>query len=156
MVFLSGVSAGASIAHNVAMMAGNAGSELGVEILGVGLVHPFFWGSTSIGSEEARGSMDPASKSGTDRLWAFVCPSNLDNDDPRVNPVAEGGPSLVGLGCRRVLVSVAEKDLLKDRGGCTMRRWVGAGGRVWLRSLRQKVKVMVSICITRIVRMPKI
>ncbi|KAK2965257.1 hypothetical protein RJ640_015755 [Escallonia rubra] len=116
MVFLSGVSAGANIAHNVAMMAGNAGSELGVEILGVGLVHPFFWGSTSIGSEEARGSMDPASKSGTDRLWAFVCPSNPDNDDPRVNPVAEGGPSLVGLGCRRVLVSVAEKDLLRDRG----------------------------------------
>ncbi|KAE9600047.1 putative carboxylesterase [Lupinus albus] len=39
-----------------------------------------------------------------------------DNDDPRVNPVAEGAPSLAWLGCRRVLVCVAEKDVLRDRG----------------------------------------
>lgn len=51
-----------------------------------------------------------------DRLWPFVCPSAPDNDDPRVNPVAKGAPSLVGLGCRRVLVCVAEKDMLRDRG----------------------------------------
>lgn len=30
--------------------------------------------------------------------------------------MAEGGPGLAGLGCWRVLVSVAEKDILKDRG----------------------------------------
>ncbi|KAK2992282.1 hypothetical protein RJ640_020275 [Escallonia rubra] len=115
-LFMLGVSAGANIAHNVAMMAGNAASEVGVEILGVGLVHPFFWGSKSIGSEGVSVSTDLVSKSNNDRLWPFVCPSSPDNDDPRVNPVAEGAPSLVGLGCRRVLVSVAEKDLLRDRG----------------------------------------
>ncbi|MBA0765215.1 hypothetical protein Gotri_014461 [Gossypium trilobum] len=42
--------------------------------------------------------------------------ANPDNNDPRVNPVSTDGPSLVGLGCRRVLVCVAEKDVLRDRG----------------------------------------
>ncbi|TXG47028.1 hypothetical protein EZV62_026322 [Acer yangbiense] len=66
-VFLAGDSAGANIAHNLAMAAGSGDSE-------------------------------------------------FDNDDPRVNPVVAGGPSLVGLGCRRALVCVAENDVLKDRG----------------------------------------
>ncbi|KAK3039418.1 hypothetical protein RJ639_027667 [Escallonia herrerae] len=111
-----GVSAGANIAHNIAMMAGNAGSELGVEILGVGLTHLFFLGfeiNRFRGSQCIHGSGKQVSQR---RLWPFVCPSSQDNDDPRVNPVAEGAPSLAGLGCRRVLVSVAEKDLLRDRG----------------------------------------
>ncbi|PPE01794.1 hypothetical protein GOBAR_DD01174 [Gossypium barbadense] len=51
-----------------------------------------------------------------DRLWPFLCPANPDNNDPRVNPVSTDGPSLVGLGCSRVLVCVAEKDVLRDRG----------------------------------------
>lgn len=45
-----------------------------------------------------------------------MCPSSPDSDDPRVNPVVDGRASLLGLGCRRVLVCVAEKDILKDRG----------------------------------------
>lgn len=81
-------------------------------LLGVALVHPYFWGAKPIGSEAA----DPERKASVDRLWAFICPSNSDNDDPRVNPLAEGAPSLAGLGCGRVLVCVAEKDPLKDRG----------------------------------------
>ncbi|KAK3039413.1 hypothetical protein RJ639_027662 [Escallonia herrerae] len=116
-LFMSGISAGATIAHDLAMMAGNAGSQLGAEILGVGLVHPYFLGSDSIGSQGVhRESMTQVNKSDWDRLWAFVCPSSPENDNPRINPMAEGAPSLVGLGCRRVLVSVAEKDLLRDRG----------------------------------------
>ncbi|KAA8537731.1 hypothetical protein F0562_027279 [Nyssa sinensis] len=111
-VFLAGESAGANIAHNIAMAAGDEGSGLSVQILGVALVHPYFWGSDPIGSE----ARDPDRKFSVDRLWPFVCPSSPDNDDPRVNPVAEGAPSLVGLGCRRVLVCVAEKDVLRDRG----------------------------------------
>ncbi|WP_369294412.1 alpha/beta hydrolase fold domain-containing protein, partial [Klebsiella pneumoniae] len=39
-LFVAGVSAGANIAHNVAMTAGK--EESGGEILGVGLVHPYF------------------------------------------------------------------------------------------------------------------
>ncbi|CAI9763654.1 unnamed protein product [Fraxinus pennsylvanica] len=108
-LFLSGDSAGANIAHNLAMRIGN--SELGqnVKISGIALVHPYFWGSNIIGSD----AVDPNTKLLQDRLWPTICPSNPDNDDPRNNPMAEGGPGLTGLGCKRVLVCVAEKDFLK-------------------------------------------
>ncbi|CAN0922257.1 Probable carboxylesterase 2 [Linum grandiflorum] len=99
-IFLAGDSAGGNIVHNLAMAAGNPEFGLEMEILGAALVHPYFWGSELIGSEAIY--YPPEAKEG--------------NDDPRVNPVAEDGPGLVGLGCRRVLVCVAEKDVLRDRG----------------------------------------
>ncbi|CAH9100452.1 unnamed protein product [Cuscuta epithymum] len=112
-VFIAGDSAGANIAHNLAMMAGSdEESGLGVDIVGVALVHPFFWGSDPTGSEKD----DPEKKAKLDKFWPFVCPSNPSNDHKWVNPVGEGAPSLAGLGCKRVLVGVAEKDILKDRG----------------------------------------
>ncbi|KAL6960294.1 hypothetical protein U1Q18_005666 [Sarracenia purpurea var. burkii] len=111
-VFLSGESSGANIAHNMATAAGNAESGQDLNILGIALVHPYFWGSVPIGSE----ALDPERKGMVDRLWPFVCPSSPDSDDPRINPVAAGAPSLARLGCRRVLVCVAEKDVFRDRG----------------------------------------
>ena len=111
-VFLVGDSAGANIAHNIVMMAGNPDLDPGVDILGACLVHPYFWGSSPIGSEGS----DLERKASVDRLWSFVCPSMPDNDNPWVNPIVEEAPSLAWLGCRRVLVCVAEKDVLRDRG----------------------------------------
>ncbi|OAY22873.1 probable carboxylesterase 2 [Manihot esculenta] len=111
-VFLAGESAGANIAHNLAIAAGNPEFGLGIELLGVALTHPYFWGSEPIGSE----AVDPDRKALVDRLWPVICPSNPDHDDPRVNPFAEHGPGLMGLGCKRVLVCVAERDVLRDRG----------------------------------------
>ncbi|KAL3617936.1 hypothetical protein CASFOL_038257 [Castilleja foliolosa] len=121
-IFLSGDSAGGNIAHNLAMAAGNPESGVNVEILGISLVDPYFWGSDPIGAE----GLNPDRKAGVDRLWRFVCPSCPD-DDPRINPVAEGGPGLAGLGCRRVLVLVAKKDVLKDRGWLYFRALSGSG-----------------------------
>ncbi|KAL3845180.1 hypothetical protein ACJIZ3_002583 [Penstemon smallii] len=97
-VFLAGDGAGGNIVHNLAMAAGNPDAGVNVEIMGIVLVDPYFWGSDPIG------------------LWPLVCPSCPSNDDPWINPVGEGAPSLVELGCRRVLIFVAEKDILKDRG----------------------------------------
>ncbi|WCJ35391.1 alpha/beta-Hydrolases superfamily protein [Euphorbia peplus] len=108
-VFLAGESSGGNIAHNLAMSAAGV-SEF--EILGLALVHPFFWGSGCIASE----ALDPDRKAAVDGLWPMICPSNPDNDDPRVNPVGDGGAGLIGLGCKRVFVAVSEKDILKDRG----------------------------------------
>ncbi|XP_010916828.1 probable carboxylesterase 2 [Elaeis guineensis] len=108
-VFLAGDSAGANIVHNMAMRAK-------ARIEGVVLVHPFFWGSERMGCEKDRDDkplLDPVT---TDLVWPFVCPGAVGSDDPRLNPMAKGGPSLAGLGCGRVLVVVAEKDLLRDRG----------------------------------------
>ncbi|CAA0821690.1 Probable carboxylesterase 2 [Striga hermonthica] len=110
-IFVAGDSAGGNIAHNLAMAAGNPDAGLKVAIHGMVLIDPYFWGSDTIGSE----GMEPGMKAYMDRLWPLVCPS-CPADDPWINPMAEGGLGLAGLGCRRVLVSVAEKDILKDRG----------------------------------------
>ncbi|GLT99677.1 hypothetical protein SLE2022_171000 [Rubroshorea leprosula] len=37
-------------------------------------------------------------------------------DSPMINPMAPGAPSLPGLGCSKLLVSVSEKDILWSRG----------------------------------------
>ncbi|KAK3423191.1 hypothetical protein EUGRSUZ_F00244 [Eucalyptus grandis] len=111
-VFLSGESAGANIAHNMAMVAGKPERGLNIRLLGVALVHPYFWGSSPIGPE----ALHPDKRAELDWIWPFVCPSTPDSDEPWINPMADGAPRLAGLGCRRVLVCVAEKDLLRDRG----------------------------------------
>ena len=116
-VFLGGDSSGANIAHNLAMAAGSPGTGLSIGLLGIALVHPYFWGSVPVGSEaDYPDDKSIINRDYVDRVWPFICPSNPDNDDPRVNPVVEGAPSLVGLGCKRVLVCVAEHDVMKDRG----------------------------------------
>ncbi|KAK4490362.1 hypothetical protein RD792_001038 [Penstemon davidsonii] len=81
--------------------------------------------------------VDPEGKARADRLWPLVCPSCLSNDDPWINPVGEGAPSLVKLECRRVLIFAAEKDILRIEEGFTFKFWVGVGGWVWLRSMKQ-------------------
>lgn len=69
----------------------------------------FLGGSVPIGSE----ALQPEKKAFLDRLWQFLWPSSMeDTDDPQINPVAEGSPSLVGLGCRRVLIWI--ERWLKD------------------------------------------
>lgn len=55
---------------------------------------PFFWVSGPISSEVS----EPEKKAYVDRLWGLVSPS-CPIDDPWINPVAGGGPSLAGLGC---------------------------------------------------------
>ncbi|KAF8410032.1 hypothetical protein HHK36_002552 [Tetracentron sinense] len=111
-VFLAGDSAGANIAHHLAMRAADKELAGGVRLLGAILVHPYFWGEEAIGVEV----LDPARKAMVDKWWLYVCSSLKGNDDPLINPVAVGAPSLAGLGCKRVLVCVAEKDILRDRG----------------------------------------
>ncbi|PON39587.1 Alpha/beta hydrolase fold [Parasponia andersonii] len=54
-VFLAGESAGANIARNMALKAGQPEFGLSVGLLGVALVHPYFWGSVPIGSEALAG-----------------------------------------------------------------------------------------------------
>ncbi|GMH04049.1 hypothetical protein Nepgr_005888 [Nepenthes gracilis] len=114
-VVIAGDSAGANIAHNLVLAAGDDESGLHMSLSGLALVHPFFWGSRPTGMETA----EPRAKAFVDQIWPSVCPSSMPVpgwDDPRINPVANGAPSLSGLGCGRVLVCVAQKDVLRDRG----------------------------------------
>ncbi|KAI3866457.1 hypothetical protein MKX03_000550 [Papaver bracteatum] len=110
-VFLSGDSAGSTIAHNMAIKTGQLCDDF--KLLGIALIHPFFWGKERIGVEK----LDPEKNIISERTWLYTCPSStLGNDDPRINPFSFGAPSLSVLGCDRVLVCITEDDVLKDRG----------------------------------------
>ncbi|KAJ4722414.1 2-hydroxyisoflavanone dehydratase [Melia azedarach] len=112
-VYIGGDSAGGNIAHNIAMQAGEESLNGGVKILGAYLVHPYFWGSIPIGSEPT----EKREKNLLHLAWEFHYPSAPGGiDNPMVNPVGPGKPSLAKLGCSRLLVCVAEKDELRDRG----------------------------------------
>ncbi|KAM4088877.1 hypothetical protein ACJW30_07G103500 [Castanea mollissima] len=95
-VFLAGDSAGANISHNVAVRVGLT-SLPGVKLIGVALVHPYFGGTED------------------DKMWLYMCPENKGLEDPRLKPALE---DLARLGCERLLVFVAEKDHLRERGTC--------------------------------------
>ncbi|WCJ23716.1 alpha/beta-Hydrolases superfamily protein [Euphorbia peplus] len=111
--FIGGDSAGANITHNIAMRIASEGLKNNVKLLGTYLTHPYFWGSEAIGSELKVGREEVIPY----RVWSFLNP-NVEGgiDSPMLNPVADGAPSLAGLPGKRLLISVAEKDELRDRG----------------------------------------
>ncbi|KAI0495858.1 hypothetical protein KFK09_022165 [Dendrobium nobile] len=112
-VYIAGESAGGNLVHSLGIRLGREGRK----VEGLVMVHPLFWGKDRIGDEgvETRKGRILTLEH-VDALWPFVCPETTGFDDPRINPVAEGAPSLATLGCRRVLVCVAELDLLRERG----------------------------------------
>lgn len=97
-VFVGGDSAGGTLAHYVVLRAGVDGIHGAnrPKVLGLVLFHPFF------GNDRR------------DRLLEIIFPSSSGSVDPRLNPGCDR--DLGRLGCGRVLVFVAEKDFLKDRG----------------------------------------
>ncbi|KAF4382484.1 hypothetical protein G4B88_011436 [Cannabis sativa] len=110
-VFFAGDSAGANIAHHMAIRVGlEGGLSNGSKLLGIALIHPYFWGAEPIGNEVKF----PEKGKWAEGIWRFVSPTTTGVDDPYINP---GKDSNLGkLGCERVLICVAENDLLRDRG----------------------------------------
>ncbi|KAJ4716352.1 Alpha/beta hydrolase-3 [Melia azedarach] len=95
-VLLAGESAGANIAHYVAVQAGVNGLA-GLNITGTLIVHPYF------------GRQEP------DKLYEYMCPTSSGFEkDPILNPAAD--PNLKSLKSSRIFVCVAEKDSLRNRG----------------------------------------
>ncbi|CAO2169397.1 unnamed protein product [Urochloa humidicola] len=126
-LFVAGDSAGANMAHHVALRAGRGvssggggGLPGGARIEGIALLHPYFRGRELVPSE----GKDPRSpdREKAERWWAFVCAGRYGFDHPFINPLAMPAAEWAALGCRRVLVTVAELDTVSDRG----RRYVEA------------------------------
>ncbi|KAL6657925.1 hypothetical protein ACP70R_005705 [Stipagrostis hirtigluma subsp. patula] len=107
-VFLAGDSSGGSMAYHTAVRASRDG---GVDMEGLILVHPYFWGSDRLPSELASESFLKPDLS--DKLWSTATAGRASSDDPRINPADE---DVASLKCRRALVAVAEKDLVRERG----------------------------------------
>ncbi|KAK8971047.1 putative carboxylesterase 2 [Platanthera guangdongensis] len=128
-VIIAGDSSGGNIVHNLCMRLGSEGRK----VEGMVLANPFFWGKDRIGVEQGKareGSM--LNISVLDQLWPILFPALAGLDDPRLNPVAEGAPSLANLGCGRVLICIGDMDLLVDRARiyCEKLRDSGWGGEV--------------------------
>ncbi|KAJ8441912.1 hypothetical protein Cgig2_020057 [Carnegiea gigantea] len=95
-VFLGGESAGANIAHDVAIQAAVNPLE-SITLVGLVLIHPYFASEVP------------------DKLIQYLYPTSTGtHDDPKLNPGVD--PRLSKLACKKVLVCVAEKDKLRDRG----------------------------------------
>ncbi|CAN1278493.1 Probable carboxylesterase 7 [Linum perenne] len=108
-VFLAGDSAGANIVHHVAMRFGQEEIEGIPQLGGLVMIHPYFAGNEPVGNE-------PVSRASS---------STSGLDDPYINPAFD--PKLAGLGCSKVLVMVAEKDFLRDRGNYYYELLKGSG-----------------------------
>ncbi|KAL5205888.1 hypothetical protein ABZP36_034097 [Zizania latifolia] len=111
-LYIAGESAGANIAHHMAMRAGAEELPHGAKISGLVAVHPYFLGSGKVPSEDS----DPTMAEELVKMWCVVCPATTGVDDPLINPLADGAPALDGMACGRVLVCLAEMDVLRDRG----------------------------------------
>nr|CAD1826254.1 unnamed protein product [Ananas comosus var. bracteatus] len=117
-VFLAGDSAGANIAHATAMRATKE-ADLGFGVKGLVLLNPYF-----AGGEEPR---DAGARARMESAWRFVCAGRYGVEHPHANPA--GWPEqLKELACERVLVAVAERDHLRERGSRTRRVCGGAAG----------------------------
>ncbi|GAB4839292.1 hypothetical protein Ancab_028819 [Ancistrocladus abbreviatus] len=110
-VFLAGDSAGATIAHRMAIQAGLEGLH-NIKVAGLILVHPFFAGKDHINPNAD--AHNPLTEF-VDRLWKFVCRDTTTGlDDPMINPAFD--PNLKTMACNNVLIFVAEKDFSRDWG----------------------------------------
>jgi acetyl esterase/lipase len=143
-VFLAGGSAGGTIAHNVAARAGEQGL-VGLSIKGLLVVHPYFSGAADIGKE---GTTGKAAKARADSFWRFLCPGTTGLDDPLSNPFSEAaGGSAARVTADRVLVCVAEKDELRDRGVWYYESLKACGYRGEVELLESKGEDHVFYCI---------
>ncbi|KQJ90541.1 2-hydroxyisoflavanone dehydratase [Brachypodium distachyon] len=122
-VHVGGESAGANIAHHTAMRAGVEELGHGVKVNSLVLIHPYFLGGDSSESDE----MGMALLRELVRLWPVVCPGTSGCDDPWINPMSDGAPSLAGLGCARALVCVGGKDAMRGRGRLYCEKLMGSG-----------------------------
>ncbi|KAI6688138.1 hypothetical protein NL676_024966 [Syzygium grande] len=123
-LFLVGDSGGANMSHHLAMRLRDDVLGKRVKISGIGMIQPYFWGKKPIGAEVA----DPGRKASVDSWWRFVCVSDKGCDDPLINPFADGAPGVDGLACKKVLVIVSEKDILRDRGRLYYEKLAESGG----------------------------
>ncbi|GKC84847.1 probable carboxylesterase 2 [Tanacetum coccineum] len=109
-IFFVGDSAGANIAHNMAIRAG-LNSDGVINLKGVILLHPYFVGKDPIGEEAGKNKQF---KAFTDQLWMLANPLGVGFDDPLYNPAMDTHISVFG--CSKILLCVAENDKMKDRG----------------------------------------
>lgn len=82
----------------------------GVNISGIILFYPFFWGEEALDGESSYQSV----RRSMENLRLFTSPDTTGFDEPMMNPAFD--TNLAKQGTKRVLVFVAENDFLRARG----------------------------------------
>nr|WRU92908.1 HID2 [Vinca minor] len=108
-LYIGGDSTGGNMVHNIAMRAGSESLYCGRKISGAILSYPYFLiSSWAKKSDEILSDMVKMYK----KYWVLSCPSAPGGyDNPMVNPVVDGAPSLARIGCSRMLVIRAIDDI---------------------------------------------
>ncbi|KAG5388029.1 hypothetical protein IGI04_029570 [Brassica rapa subsp. trilocularis] len=103
---------GGNMAHHMAVRAGK--EKLNARIKGTAIVHPAFWGKEPIDELDVQ---DGEARRRVAEVWEkLVSPGSVDGaDDPWFNVVGSGSDFL-GLGCEKVLVAVAGRDVFVRQG----------------------------------------
>ncbi|KAG8074327.1 hypothetical protein GUJ93_ZPchr0006g40706 [Zizania palustris] len=117
-VFLTGDSAGATIAFHVAARLDQLGPLTPLAVKGAILIQPFFGGETRTASEKTL-PQPPGSAltlSTSDTYWCMALPAGATRDHPWCNPISgHGAPRLDTLPLPSFLVCISEADILRDR-----------------------------------------
>jgi acetyl esterase/lipase len=126
-VFVTGDSAGGTIAHHLAVRAGSivASTKLAGDLVDVGLdpvtvrgyilLMPFFGGVTRTPSEAECPAEVFLNLDLFDRFWRLSLPAGATRDHPAANPFGPDSPGLDAVDFRPVLVVVGGLDMLRDR-----------------------------------------
>ncbi|XVF43018.1 hypothetical protein PTKIN_Ptkin02bG0006800 [Pterospermum kingtungense] len=115
-IFLAGDSAGANVAHNVAIRLGS-NHPYPLTLKGTILIQPFFGGETRTKSEKDRvqSPRSALSLAASDTYWRLALPSGTNRDHPWCNPLGKGSPKMEDIRLLPTLVCISEMDILKDR-----------------------------------------
>ncbi|XP_072951670.1 strigolactones hydrolase CXE15-like [Typha angustifolia] len=115
-VFVSGDSGGGNFTHHMAVRFGSSGLAPPIRIRGFILLMPAFGGTIPTQSELETPPDAFLTREMTDRYCRLALPLGATKDHPIFNPFGPESPSLAAVEFGKVLVVVAEKDLLRDAG----------------------------------------
>ncbi|KAJ0982600.1 hypothetical protein J5N97_010855 [Dioscorea zingiberensis] len=137
-VFVSGESAGAGLAHHLALHSARTNPDR-IRIKGFILLMPFFAGVVHTKSESERSSDAILPLDVNDQLWRLALPRGATRDDLLANPFGPGGSEeLESAALGPLMVVVGERDPLRDRGVEYARRLKEMGKTVELVELKGK------------------
>ncbi|WVZ72352.1 hypothetical protein U9M48_020827 [Paspalum notatum var. saurae] len=113
---VSGVYAGANLAHHVAVQVGSGQIELHpVRLAGYVLLSAFFGGVERTSTEVNPPAGVSLTVAMSDQLWRMALPVGATMDHPLANPFGPDSPDLAPVALPPVLVEAPERDVLRDR-----------------------------------------
>lgn len=114
--FLSGVSAGANLAHHLAVRAGSGQVDLApARLAGLVLLSLFLGGVERTATESAPPDGVSLTVAMSDQLWRMALPVGASMDHPLANPFGPGSLGLEPVALPPVLVEAPGVDVLRDR-----------------------------------------